>query len=77
MPPPPTPQPKKKNEIQILGFRLNERQAMLLGGVYQPKNSRDTLMTINNLTPGFCLSVLSLMTKFRQNNNKKMSISLI
>ena len=38
MPPPPTPQPKKKNEIQILGFRLNERQAMLLwGGVYQQK----------------------------------------
>ena len=37
MPPPPSPQPTKKNEIQILGFRLNERQAMLLGGVYQQK----------------------------------------
>ena len=37
MPPPPTPQPNKQNEIQILGFRLNERQAMLLGGVYQQK----------------------------------------
>ena len=36
MPPPPTPQPKQ-NEIQILGFRLNERQTMLLGGVYQQK----------------------------------------
>ena len=28
---------KKKNEIQIVGFRLNERQAMPLGGVYQQK----------------------------------------
>ena len=37
MPPPPTPQPKKKNEIQIVGFRLNERQAMPLGGVYRQK----------------------------------------
>ena len=60
-----------------MGFRLNDRQAMLLGGVYQKKISRDTLMTINNLTPGFYLSVLLLMIKFRQNKNKKMSISLI
>lgn len=36
MPPHPTTQPKE-NEIQILGFKLNERQAMLLGGVYQQK----------------------------------------
>ena len=73
----PTPPTNKKNEIQILEFRLNERQAMLLGGVYQQKKSRDTSMTINNLTPGFHLSVLFLMIKFCQNNNKKMSISLI
>ena len=35
--PPPPPSNQKKNEIQILGFRLNERQAMPLGGVYQRK----------------------------------------
>ena len=34
---PHTPTKKEKNEIQILGFRLNDRQAMLLGGVYQKK----------------------------------------
>ena len=33
----PHPQTKTKNEIQILEFRLNERQAMILGGVYQQK----------------------------------------
>ena len=32
-------------------------------------------MTINNLTPGFHLSVLFFMIKFCQNNNKKMSKS--
>jgi len=37
MSPPHTPPTNKTNEIQILGFRLNERQAMLLGGVYQQK----------------------------------------
>ena len=41
------------------------------------KNAWDPLITITNLTPGFNLSVLSLIIKFLHNNKKIMSILLI
>ena len=38
------------------------------------KNARDPLMTINKLTPGLNLSVLSLMIKFRHHHKKNVNL---
>ena len=65
--PPPLNQKQKKNEIQIF-WKCNFENLgqMKFKQCKATKNAQNTLVTINNSTPGFNPSVPSLMTKFRQ-----------